>query len=92
MSDILDSLFYGDINPADKALTNDPEYSQALETILEIETKLNELLDDEARSLLHRLIEAEAKIQSIVSRECFIDGFKKGVRIVISAIDDRSNL
>lgn len=92
MRDILDSLFYGDINPADKTLTNDPEYSQALETILEIETKLNELLDDEARSLLHRLIEAEAKIQSIVSRECFIDGFKKGVRIVISAIDDSSNL
>jgi hypothetical protein len=92
MSDILESLFYGDITPADRVFTDNADYKLAMEDLVELEAKLKEVLDDYGRSLLDSLIEAEAKIQSIVSRECFADGLKKGIRIVVSAIANGSNL
>ncbi|NLM61303.1 MAG: hypothetical protein GX193_04405 [Clostridiales bacterium] len=86
MRDIFESLFYGEIAPPDDVLTNNPEYTLALENTVELEERLKEILDDNGRSLLNSLLDAEAKIQSIISRECFVDGFKKGIRVVVSAI------
>lgn len=87
MKSIITDIYYGVLLSADSAIKADPEYSHALAEVTKIEHALKNALGAQERELLVKFIEAEAKIQSVVSRESFVDGFKKGARIVISLLE-----
>jgi hypothetical protein len=87
MKSIITDIYYGDAPSADSAIKADSEYAQALKEVIQIEYLLKSSLDEREIELLDKLIEGKVKIQSVVSRESFVDGFKKGARIVISVLE-----
>ncbi len=87
MKSIITDIYYGDVPSADSAIKVDSEYAQALKEVIQIEYLLKSSLDEREIELLDKLIEGKVKIQSVVSRESFVDGFKKGARIVISVLE-----
>ncbi|MGI6040493.1 MAG: DUF6809 family protein [Eubacteriales bacterium] len=87
MKSIITDIYYGDVPSADSAIKADSEYAQALKEVIQIEYLLKSSLDEREIELLDKLIEGKVKIQSVVSRESFVDGFKKGARIVISVLE-----
>ena len=58
-----------------------------MEQSAECEEKLTALLEDEEKTLLLRLINAENEIGSTMALENFSLGFRLGVRMILEALD-----
>ena len=50
--------------------------------------KLTALLEGDAKALLLRLIDAENEIGSTLALECFIQGFRLGMKLAVEGLDE----
>ena len=70
------------------SISTTPEY-QKLKTLSDRnEDLLRELLSDEQKELLEKLIEFVTDISSISERDMFIAGFRLGVKLMIDVMQD----
>lgn len=91
--DILAELFYGNINPGDKQFKRKSEFGKVSDTIGKAEERFRELLDDEGKAVLDKLMSAQMTINGITAKEYFIDGFRIGARIALAiGYNDSENL
>ena len=84
----IQDLYYGRISPYEMSISTTPEY-QKLKTLSDRnEDLLRELLSDEQKELLEKLIETVTDISSISERDMFMAGFRLGVKLMIDVIKD----
>ena len=83
---IIEDLYYGRISPYEMSISATPEY-QKLKTLSDRnEDLLRELLSDEQKELLDKLIESVTDISSISERDMFINGFRLGMKLMIDVM------
>lgn len=87
---ILQDLFYGNLAPFDGNFNSHAEYAQAVETLVDNEGKLMEILEDKDRELLSEFSDAHSALNSIMAEMEFIKGFKMGVLMMMEIISDRA--
>ena len=87
MRDMLENLYFGNITPNDQNVRSGTALKKAMEQSAECEEKLTALLEDEEKTLLLRLINAENEIGSTMALENFILGFRLGVRMILESLD-----
>ena len=87
MRKILEDLYYGDITPNERIVKHGTSLQRAMEQAEECEEQLT-ALEEEEKTLLLRLLNAENEIGSTLALENFILGFRLGVRLILEALDD----
>lgn len=80
---IIRELFYGNVGPEPFIAKRRPEYSEVMNIAMELEEKLEKMLDDEEKEVLRQFMRAHDDIQDIDCCESFYDGWKLGARFVI---------
>lgn len=87
--DILEELWYGNIDPMEmNNIQNNPEYQSALRLVNNNYDRLQEGLTDKQKQLLTRYAESRNEFSGITELDAFKTGFKLGARLVIAAITD----
>ena len=88
MRKTLEDLYYGEIRPHGREIDMDSELGKAIGRAGRCEEKLTALLEGEAKALLLRLIDAENEIGSTLVLECFIQGFRLGMKLAVEGLDE----
>ena len=86
MRDTLEDLYYGNITPCDKLIKSGTPLHQVLDEAEQLEKQLEEKLDKDGKTLLHRLSDAENEAGSTIALENFILGFRLGMRLAVEGL------
>ena len=87
MRKILEDLYYGNITPCEQQMTPGSELKRAVDRVAKCEEELAELLDEERRHMLTKLVRSQHEINSITATENFILGFRLGIRLMAECMD-----
>lgn len=87
MQEILNELFYGNINPNAKQFARNSEYGRAVKIISDCEEKLLTLISGKELELFEKLMKANSESSFIYGREYFVEGFSLGARITLEIMD-----
>ena len=90
MRNILEDLYFGNINPNEKQFVRNSDYDKTIQAIAESEDKLNEFLTGKEKSLFLDYVNAQSKINSITAIEYFTDGFRIGAKIMLEVMSDKT--
>ena len=88
MRKVLEDLYYGEIRTHDREIDMDSELGKAVGRAERCKEKLAALLEGEAKALLLRIIDAENEIGSTLVLECFIQGFRLGMKLAVEGLDE----
>jgi len=88
MRKTLEDLYYGNITPCERQMAPDSELKRAVDRVARYESQLAEQLDEDAQTVLAKLIRSQHDIDSITACENFILGFRLGVRMMAECMDD----
>ncbi len=88
MRQILEDLYYGNIQPNEKGFSKDPEFAKATKALEKSEAFLRGVLNEEGKAALEEYEAANAKISKITFLECFIDGYRLGTRLTLAALSE----
>ena len=88
MRKILEDLYFGNIVPYEKRIAADSELQRLVKRAADCETRLAEQLNDGEKQTLDTLISTQHEIDSTMARECFILGFRLGVRLMTECMDE----
>ena len=88
MENILEELYYGNINPQDKCFDRDSEYAKFVKIIADNEEKLDAFLRgisaaEKEHKLFSQLMDAHSSILVFSEKERFIEGFQLGARLML---------
>ncbi len=85
---VIEELFFGHICPNGKLMANNESYQEAIKVAIECEEKLMESLNDEQKSLLIKLQNAQSRMDGESTLEYYTEGFKLGARFGIEILDE----
>ena len=88
MRKTLEDFYFGNITPCEQQMTPGSELKRAVDRVAHYEKQLEELLDEDGRTILTRFTRSQHEINSITARENFILGFRLGVRMMAECLDD----
>lgn len=80
---ILDELYYGNLDPNSKSFIRNSEYGKFVKIISENEEKLQASLSDEQKQYFSQFINAQDEVHDTDERERFIIGFQLGARFML---------
>lgn len=86
MRKTLENLYYGNINPTDKAIIRGSPYDKGLRELSKLENKINLLLTEPILDLYTEYIRISSDVTQITALECFIEGFRLGTNILLEAL------
>lgn len=85
--DILEELWYGNVNPMEmNNIQNNPEYQSALRLVNSNYERLQDGLTDKQKQLLMRYAESRNELSNITELDAFKTGFKLGAGFLIASI------
>ena len=87
MRKIFENFYYSNIAPHEQTMTPSSELRLAVDRVTHCEKQLEELLDEDGRTILTRFTRSQQEIDSITALENFILGFRLGVRIMAECMD-----
>ncbi|ANA80438.1 hypothetical protein C7121_04680 [Paenibacillus glucanolyticus] len=88
MPSFLESLYYGQLNPAEKAVSTDPQYRQLSRQLSEsMEVWMKKLSDDDFHEL-EELLDLCRQVQGLEMAASFADGFRLGARMIIEVYSE----
>ena len=90
--DILESLYYGLIIPAERQRWDNEPYSRTLERLKRSETRMLDMLDKEQREVFAQYDETMLNLSGIAEREAFACGFALALRISMEALSGRHSI
>ena len=90
MKDLLDNLYYGEINPFERKDTNNEEYKKLTEDYLKAEKQLKEQFGDSP--LLEALQQSQDKLTEFYRKESYIGGLKFGIMFMIEIFSHKDCL
>ena len=88
MRNILEDLYFGNINPNEQQMVSGSELKKAVDRVAHYESQFMEQLDENGQTILTKLIRSQHEIESITALENFILGFRLGVRIMAECMDE----
>ena len=80
---ILEELFYGNLNPNNQTFKHKSQYGKAMDVIARNEEILTEILEGKEKSRFLDFVNAYDEIMGITSVENFITGFMIGARFIL---------
>lgn len=85
---ILEDLFYGDINPNEKCFDRKSRYAEFAAIVSDNEEKLTAFLNtlpnaDKEQHLLSQMVNAQSELSQFSEIERFIEGFRLGAGIML---------
>lgn len=90
---ILEDLYYGNINISERDITEGSDEQVALAASSKAQIKLMESLPDDLKPLLNNLNAANDALLDATSREMFEQGYRYGMRFAIAGLSsDKSHL
>ena len=84
---ILEDLYYGNINPCEREFKKGNTYSQLLGYIVRHQQDLLNLMNDEEKEIFEKFTECNNEMHSMTEREAFVSGFTLGARIIIEVMN-----
>ena len=90
-NNILKDFFYGNINPNEKQFDRNSEYGKAAAGLADEEEKLRSMLNQEAATVLDKMICLQAAIAGMTAEEYFIDGLRTGFHLALAILDEEEN-
>lgn len=88
--DILSQLYYGNIVPWENRNDKTPEMEPFSDQVDKDIQCLDNLLDDEGKKVLERLLDNSAELERLMVCEGFKDGFRLGVQLVAAGMVSRN--
>lgn len=88
MSNVLEELYFGNINPNEKQFVQNSDYDKAIQIIAANEDRLTESLAGKEKSLFFDYANAQSEVTGIIAVENFIDGFRLGAKIILEVMSD----
>ena len=82
--DVLEDLFFGKIDPWENRPSNMEEFHLLNQKMSRLSDALDELLDDEAKSLLDQYLSSRASMETLLSCDSFKTGFRLGTQIMMA--------
>ena len=80
--DILEQLYFGRIVPWENRNDKTPEIEQCSEQVYQDVERLTQLLDEDGKKILERLMDNRSELESRQILEGFKDGFRLGVQLM----------
>lgn len=88
----LENLYYGNIDPANKYIKRESEYSKLINLSVRNEEKLVPTLSKEQKIIFEKYKDCISEMTSIAEKEAFIQGIKLGIKITAeSFLTDSQN-
>lgn len=84
---ILEDLYYGNINPCEREFKKGSTYSQLLGYIVRHQQDLLKRMNDEEKEVFEKFTECTSVMYSMTEREAFVSGFTLGARIIIEVMN-----
>ena len=85
---ILEELWYGNIEPAEYDISSSKEYKELLQLISRNEEKLLTTMTDAQKELFTKYADCVREYQVMAECTLFQNSFRLGARIMLSAIKD----
>lgn len=82
--DIIEELYFGNIQPYEKPFEKTRESKKAVEICLKYGDKLRDMLSGEAREMFSQLLDAHNALLTAAGMENFKHGFRLGVKLMQS--------
>lgn len=83
---LIEELYYGNINPNEKCYDGHTDYAKAMRRFCNSENELNKMLKGKPLHLLNELINASDEVIAITSIENFKIGFRLGVQMICDSL------
>ena len=82
MSDFIEDLYYGNINPQDRGVKDGSELQRQMGLLIQKEELLTERLSEEERRLFFEYVKISGEVNGLSNQDSFTLGFKLGARFV----------
>ena len=83
MPNVLEELYYGNISPAERSIRPGSKVQKALQRRDTLESKLNESLIDEQKTIFEQYLSLSAEILDANCLDGFVTGFRLGARFAL---------
>ena len=90
--DILEQLYFGRIVPWENRNDKTPEIEQCSEQVYQDMEHLAQLLDEDGKKILERLMDNRSELESHQILEGFKDGFRLGVQLTAAGRGNKTKL
>lgn len=87
MKSIITELWYGNINPQEDGIFNEPELKELLGYIDRHRGELEETLTDKQKELLEKLMDNRNEFNSLAEASVFEYGFKFGAKMMFEMLE-----
>jgi len=85
MRNILEELYYGNINPSCKQYHRGTQYDDALRCLNKNEEKLSAMLEGKELETFEKYKDCKEEVEQFNEEDAFVTGFRLGSRFVIEA-------
>ncbi len=94
---VMEDLFYGNINPNEKCYNHDSEYAKFVKIVTDNEEKLTAFLSslskaEEEQHLLLQMINAQSEISGFLEFERFVEGFRLGASLMLEIFTTKQSV
>lgn len=90
--DIIDQLYFGRIVPWEKQVERPPEIEKCSDQAYEDIEHLQDLLDEDEKRLLERILDNGSEVERFMIRESFKEGFRLGMQLTVAGLDGNKQL
>mgnify|MGYP007016526768 CR=1 FL=1 len=83
---ILKTMYYGGLSPADKGPLRNPELRAAMDAVADGEDKIEQILEGNTKIQFQSLCDSYAELTKLIGEDRFIDGFKLAMQIACESL------
>ena len=88
MGNILEELWYGNLNPQTKAFKRDTSGEEALQVLCNHETRLLTSLSEPEKEIFEKYQDVQNKLSQCNEADAFATGFRLGARLIAESFCD----
>ncbi|MGG6312402.1 DUF6809 family protein [Paenibacillus macerans] len=83
MKNIIEELFYGNLNPEERIVPTDPEYRSLNRKISDLMEEVKQRFSERDFAALEEILDLNGESNSMVISEAFVQGFKMGALVMM---------
>ena len=83
---ILDKLYRGNLSPIEDYPKDNEAYVEAVQHLIDEQYIFMRSISPEAKEQYEKLIELERAVDRIAEEECFVEGFRMGVQMMLDVL------